>query len=286
MDALYERVHPDDRSRLQLELATALTTPASAGFDTEFRPLSRDGRTAQLHLRAHVDVEGPAEAGRAVRLLGTTRNVTATRAAEHAPREQAHLLQQIEEMAHIGGCDFDPATGLGHWTAETLRIHGVTDEPEMASSGLDRFRVYLPSAAAPAHAGTTPGRLDDGHETILLVDDEEAVRRVTSRTLSRRGYTVLEASSPHAALACADGHVTVDLLLTDVVMPEMSGPALALALRAQQPALKVLFMSGYVDDAMATAGVEQIPHALLVKPFSARELAERVRQTLDATEPL
>ena len=177
-------------------------------------------------------------------------------------------------------------TGLGLATVfGIVRQSGGHIAVRSAPDAGTTFRVHLPCALAPEATRTLPGAVSVGHETVLLVDDEDGVRRVAARTLERRGYTVLEASSPHAAIARAAAHGAVDLLLTDVVMPEMSGPALAAALRAQHPALKVLFMSGYVDGSMQAAGVDQVPHALLVKPFSARELTQRVRQTLDASEP-
>ena len=92
---------------------------------------------------------------------------------------------------------------------------------------------------------------------------------------------MIEASSPADALAKAVPELSLDLLLTDVVMPGMGGPALADAMRASRPRLKVLFMSGYVDDALERHGLEQLQQSLLLKPFTPRDLAARVRRALD-----
>src|SRR5437773_9876216 len=117
-------------------------------------------------------------------------------------------------------------------------------------------RVYLPRVDGPAHPIEHPGELGPvvlhGSETILLVEDEAPVRAVTRQLLERNGYTVLEAADGPAALALVDGgrgHLPVDLLLTDVIMPGMSGRELANQLNARWPTRRVLFMSGYIDDA-------------------------------------
>ena len=118
-------------------------------------------------------------------------------------------------------------------------------------------------------------------ETILVVEDEPAVLDVARRTLMRAGYAVRVAGS--AAEALADHHAQdVDLLLTDVVMPGLNGRELAEALRARRPSLRVLFMSGYPDDAALRRGIESAVQAFIQKPFSGRDLVARVREVLDA----
>src|SRR6266540_5639138 len=124
------------------------------------------------------------------------------------------------------------------------------------------MRVYLPRVDAPADPIERPAEVAPetwrGSETILLVEDEAPVRAVTRQLLERNGYTVLEASDGPAALALVDGAAVsrhIDLLLTDVIMPGMSGRELADKLKARRPNLGVLFMSGYTDDAVVRHGM-------------------------------
>ena len=120
-------------------------------------------------------------------------------------------------------------------------------------------------------------------ETILLVDDEETVRRFSSRVLSKHGFEVVSASSGHEALDAAGNHGDrIDLLMTDVMMPGMNGRQLAEILLARQPSLRVLFMSGYAEDVLAT-NVGLVPGAaFLSKPFKPKALVTKVREVLDA----
>ena len=151
------------------------------------------------------------------------------------------------------------------------------------------FKVYLPSIVAECQFELELPDLDDapsGTETILVVEDEEAVRGLTCRILKARGYTVLEASRPKdAILLCQQSETSIQLLVTDVVMPEMSGPELAAQLTASQPALNVLFVSGYADQAIVRHGILDSDTAFLRKPFSPVELARKVREVLDASVP-
>ncbi len=143
------------------------------------------------------------------------------------------------------------------------------------------FRIYLPAAPAPSAERADTTAVSSGRETVLLVDDEEGVRRVAAAMLSRSGYRVIAVATPADAVAAALSDPSIDLLLSDVVMPGMSGPEVADLIRAHRPNLKVLFMSGYVDDALEREGLTQLPHAFLFKPFSPKELTTRVRQVLD-----
>jgi two-component system cell cycle sensor histidine kinase/response regulator CckA len=149
------------------------------------------------------------------------------------------------------------------------------------------MRVYLPQVDAPADAIEPPGESDPealrGTETILLVEDEAPVREVTRQLLERYGYTVLEAADGAAALALLDGRDGdghVDLLLTDVIMPGMSGRELAEVLKSRRPTLRVLFMSGYTDDAVVRHGMLEPGLAYLEKPFRPPALLRKVRATL------
>jgi CheY-like chemotaxis protein len=162
----------------------------------------------------------------------------------------------------------------------------VYSEPGRGAS----FRVYLPAAhdatVAPARRDQAAGE-DAGAETVLVVEDEPAVRALAARILQLRGYRVVVADGgPEALRLCGDdGLSAVDLLITDVVMPHMSGRQLADTLRARWPALKVLYMSGYTEDAIVHHGVLEPGIDFLGKPFTARELARKVRATLDGSRP-
>jgi two-component system, cell cycle sensor histidine kinase and response regulator CckA len=147
------------------------------------------------------------------------------------------------------------------------------------------FRVYLPSvteaeARAPRVVEKTP---PGGSETILLVEDAEALRVMVQELLEGAGYRVLEAADPDAALLAVATHAApIDLLLIDVIMPRMSGPELAARLRAAKPRARVLFMSGYTAEAIGSKGVLKPGTRLLRKPFSAGDLLRKVREAIDA----
>jgi two-component system cell cycle sensor histidine kinase/response regulator CckA len=140
-------------------------------------------------------------------------------------------------------------------------------------------RVGLPDAAEPQPAASVaPG----GGETVLVVEDEEAVRRMAARTLSSRGYRVLEASDAAQALAREPEWGPIDLLVTDVVMPGIGGRELAAALLARRPGLRLLYISGYTDDEVTRRGLLDAGAPFLEKPFEAEGLARRVREVLEA----
>ncbi|HET7604400.1 MAG TPA: response regulator, partial [Gemmatimonadales bacterium] len=146
------------------------------------------------------------------------------------------------------------------------------------------FSVLLPRAddgpeleAAPRQA---PGPRT-GSETVLLVEDEALVRRFARRVLQSQGYTILEAANGEEAIALSDRRAEpIDVLVTDVVMPGMSGKELAVALVRRRPGLRVLYMSGYTDDAIAEHGVLEPGIALLEKPFTHDGLTDMLRRVL------
>ncbi|MGH7582865.1 MAG: PAS domain S-box protein, partial [Gemmatimonadales bacterium] len=147
------------------------------------------------------------------------------------------------------------------------------------------FKIYLPrhdEAAAPIDIGPH-GPAPGGTETILLTEDDPAVRNISQQILERQGYTVLPAAGADAALRIAaarpDG---IDMLLTDMVMPEISGRDLAATFARLYPRSAILYMSGYTDDAVVRHGVLDSNAAYLQKPFSPDTLARKVRQVLDA----
>jgi two-component system, cell cycle sensor histidine kinase and response regulator CckA len=146
------------------------------------------------------------------------------------------------------------------------------------------FRVYLPrvdeeaATIIPVAGGTAVG----GDETILLVEDADALRAMIREILESAGYAVLDCSNAEEAASRMAGSTRADLLLTDVIMPRLSGPDLARELRAVQPGLKVLFMSGYTDEAIARRGVLDTGARFMEKPFTTEVLLQNVRLTLDA----
>lgn len=147
------------------------------------------------------------------------------------------------------------------------------------------FRIYFPEATekpVSIHAKQTQ-QMQRGVETILLVEDEPSVRELASHILRQLGYTVLEAESGEQALSLVQQHeqTPIHLLLSDVVMPRMSGRELMQKLHALRPELKVLLMSGYADEAIARHGVMEPGVAFLQKPFSPEALASKVREILD-----
>jgi len=147
------------------------------------------------------------------------------------------------------------------------------------------FKIYLPRVDAPVESATPPAPVERpprGSETVLLAEDEPAVRAIAQQVLERQGYTVLAAPSGADALALAAQHgATIDLLLTDVVMPGMSGRDLADRLTAQRPGIRVLYISGYTDNAIVRHGMLEPGLAYLQKPFRPDALVRKVRDVLD-----
>jgi GAF domain-containing protein/CheY-like chemotaxis protein len=147
------------------------------------------------------------------------------------------------------------------------------------------FKIYLPrveETVEPATGGTGLAEPAQGHETVLVVEDEGAVRELTRDLLRANGYTVLEARHGREALRIGEQHPgPIHLMLTDVVMPEMSGRELAEKLVPFRPAMAVIYMSGYTDTAVVHHGVLDPGTVFLQKPFTPDALARKVRQVLD-----
>jgi PAS domain S-box-containing protein len=156
----------------------------------------------------------------------------------------------------------------------------VYSEPGIGTT----FRMYLRPAGGPvqAHAPGADVKTLSGHETILLVEDADAVRHLVVAILEPAGYTVVAAANGLQALELARDAGPIDLLLTDVVMPHMNGRELAERVAVDYPALKVLFTSGYPADTIVRHGIAEARVAFIQKPYSGEELLFTVRQTLDA----
>jgi CheY-like chemotaxis protein len=159
----------------------------------------------------------------------------------------------------------------------------VDSEPGMGSA----FQIYLPRIDATTEEERAPGQVVGAHpgtETILLVEDEEALRAVLVLTLGRAGYTVLTAhDGAHALATIADCTEKVNLILTDVVMPGMSGPTFVEQARARVGDVKVLYMSGYADDTIIHHGVLDEGIEFINKPFTFAQLNRKIREVLDGS---
>jgi CheY-like chemotaxis protein len=155
----------------------------------------------------------------------------------------------------------------------------VTSQPSIGTT----VSIYLPRSTGMSMAtepDVPPSRAE--HETVLLVEDEEAVRALVCEMLELAGYSVLSADRPSAAQQiCRTESGAIDLLLTDVIMPELTGPRLAADLVRLRPNLKVLYMSGYADDAVGRDGVLEPGTHLIAKPFTRQSLLQKVREVLD-----
>jgi PAS domain S-box-containing protein len=191
-----------------------------------------------------------------------------------------HLFEPFFTTKKMG-----EGTGLGLAT-----VHGIVKqnlgfiEVESEPGAGTTFAIHLPRHSAHGDAARPPDSAEPGapgRGTILLVEDEPAVLNLTRRMLEQLGYEVLTAGTPGEALVLAREHQgPLDLLLTDVVMPQINGRELATSLRASHPQLKRLFMSGYTADMIAHQGVVDEGLDFIQKPFSSRALAAKLRQVL------
>ena len=192
----------------------------------------------------------------------------------------AHLFEPFFTTKEIG-----KGTGLGLATIygivkQNSGFINVYSEPLHGTT----FKVYLPRVDGPvtAEGETRAGPPRGGTETVLVVEDERAILELARTSLQKLGYTVLTAGSPEEALhqsGARDG--SIQLLITDVVMPQMNGRELAEKLVTARPGLKCLYMSGYTGDAIAHRGVLDKGTHFISKPFSLTALAEKVREVLD-----
>jgi CheY-like chemotaxis protein len=196
-------------------------------------------------------------------------------------RTKAHIFEPFFTTKEKG-----KGTGLGLSTVYGIVKQSggfiwVYSEPGQGAT----FKVYLPRVTRDQgrkpRATPAPGRLPRGTETILLAEDEATVRTVVRQALERQGYSVLEAPNTETALAFAERHDgPIHLLISDVVMPGLSGNDLATRVRVARPGVRVMFMSGYTDEAVVRHGKLEPGVAYLQKPFGPEALARKVREVL------
>jgi PAS domain S-box-containing protein len=195
------------------------------------------------------------------------------------PSQLEHIFEPFFTTRDVPGLGLGLSTvyGIvkqsdGHITVESQLGSGTT------------FRIYLPCARADVEASAEPvsPHATGGSETLLLVEDEDSVRRLAAKILAREGYTVLEASNGLEALEVASRHTSrIDLVVSDVVMPLMSGAELIDRLHVVRPGVPVLLMSGYTGDALSRLNLDQQAERFLEKPFTPAALATKVRALLD-----
>ncbi|MCM3877791.1 MAG: PAS domain S-box protein [Thermoanaerobaculia bacterium] len=198
------------------------------------------------------------------------------------PEVKAHLFEPFFTTKGVG-----KGTGLGLATVfGIVKQSGgdITVESEPGKGAT--FTVILPSQPAPRRRGRSGASLravPRGTETVLAVEDEDAVRRIVKIALESAGYRVIEARDGPEALEAARRHTgAIHLVVTDVVMPEMSGRELVERIVKDHPDVRILYMSGYTDDAVMRHGIVESGVAFLQKPFSPLALARKVREVLDA----
>jgi two-component system cell cycle sensor histidine kinase/response regulator CckA len=196
------------------------------------------------------------------------------------PATQARIFEPFFTTKRVG-----KGTGLGLATVfGTVEQSGgsvwVYSEVGLGTT----FKVYLPRVDDVVEPASKRVELVRARatETILLVEDEEQVRAVARGILTRLGYEILDAADPNEALRLSAAHTgDIHLLLSDVVMPQMSGPILAEQVRALRPDIEVLYMSGYTDDSIVRHGILEANVAFIQKPITPRTLAQKVREVLD-----
>lgn len=195
-------------------------------------------------------------------------------------RTKAALFEPFFTTKPVG-----QGTGLGLAVAHGIVTqHGGVIEVASAPGAGSTFEVWLPRVAQPARStaapvSSIPPRLSQAKETILVVEDEPGVRRATVRILESYGYHVLVAQDGATALSLAAARESIDLVVSDVVMPDLDGPAVVALLRKRWPELKALFVSGYTAEHFAEGSAVR-NDTLLQKPFRPKELANAVREAM------
>jgi two-component system cell cycle sensor histidine kinase/response regulator CckA len=198
-----------------------------------------------------------------------------------SPATMARMFEPFFTTKPIG-----KGTGLGLATTYAIvqRFGGHIEAQSHVGVGT-AFRIYLPRYVDEASEGETESCPPEGNvagtETVLLVEDEDPVRIAMKRSLERLGYTVLEASNGETGLsALAERGEDIDVVVTDVMMPGMTGRAMADQLLTTRPEMPVVFISGYADDVTRERGLVDETHAFMQKPFTGLQLARTIREML------
>jgi nitrogen-specific signal transduction histidine kinase len=282
-------VGPDIRVRWQLHAAVPLVRADPAQLEQVLVNLALNARDAMPsggELRVEIEPamlqEQGAEPGRPAVPAGRYARIAVTdTGAGMSPETRARAFEPFFTTKRPG-----EGTGLGLAT-----VYGIVKQSDgfiwcQSEPGRGTtFEIFLPERVGlpePAERGGTTPLARGGGETVLVVEDEEAVRRMAARTLSARGYRVLEATDAAQALAQEPEWGPIHLLVTDVVMPGLGGRELAAALMLRRPGLRLLYISGYTDDEITRRGLLDAGAPFLEKPFEAEGLARRVREVLDA----
>ncbi len=274
-----------------IELETRLREPLGA-------VMADPGQMEQVVMNLAVNAQDAMPEGGS--LLVETRDVEldASYVRQHpSARLGPHVMLAVSDT----GCGMDPETmgqifepffttkPMGKGTGLGLStVYGIVDQSDGSIEVYSEpghgttFKIYLPRVEGEAGpAAVTASSLPPGSKTVLLVEDEEGMRAMIRETLEDAGYRVLEAGTPGQALAVAEAHPgTIHMMLTDVVMPGMSGPDLAERLAPLRPDARVVYMSGYTDDAIGQHGLLDARTHFLQKPFTSQQLLTKCREVL------
>jgi CheY-like chemotaxis protein len=198
---------------------------------------------------------------------------------------RAHLFEPFFTTKGPGkgtGLGLATCYGIARQSGGDIRVYS---EPSQGTS----FKVYLPRVdelPTPRTVSAEPAAVPTGRENLLLVEDEVAVRELLAQILRECGYKVLEASNGREGLRLAEGGAPIDLIISDIIMPQMSGQHMVERIQSKYPRVRVLFTSGYADDALTTPSSLHPGFAFIEKPFSLKHLAQKVREILDQPLPV
>ena len=277
----------------------------TTALDSAIRPVKVDAsQLSQVLLNLAVNARDAMPNGGALRLSTANTEVRKDGANERAglPKGEYVLLEMADTgqgmTPEVRARIFEPffttkpvgkGTGLGLATVYgIIRASGGHIDVASEWGRGTTFRIYFPASdepiARPAVAASEPELPIRGNETILLVEDETSVRSLIKIVLQKNGYHVLDAGDGEEAVQVFENASgKIDILVTDIVMPHRNGPELAALLRQRLPSLRVLFTSGYTEDAVVRHGLEQNPASFLQKPYAPSDLLRKIRQSLDRT---